>query len=240
MGLNLCSSLGNLAIATGIVGMSSATVIGIHNKIMHHGNFLPDAALIGGSLTFSLKSIMNFSQKITDKVSSYIDYFRAIGLPTISFITKLQNQLAGITLPPQILNVASTTGNLLYNQLSIVVGVDYVGSNSVKDSRNAFFFYVSLALTSAKTDNFPNGSLYTGFIWNMPSLDNYRGSTIGLGGEYGVGYISIGMNYFVSLTPNENGLYTRGYTFGWNFGSPSKELELSGTYTHAWGPLWEH
>ncbi|MDR2440899.1 MAG: hypothetical protein LBE12_16175, partial [Planctomycetaceae bacterium] len=240
MGLSLCSSLGNLAIATGIAGLSGTAIIGAHNATMHGGKFLPDAMIFGGSVTFSLKTLENLAQMITKGFSSYISHFESIGLPSTQFLTTLYNQISTIDIPPQLTNTGSSIGNFLYQHFSITIGVDYVGSQTEKNSNNAFFIYLTLQLTSAKTDVIPNGSIYTGFIWNMPEIDNYRGGVVGFGGEYGVGIISIGMNYFVSLSPNANGTYTRGFTFGWNFGTPSKGLEVSGTYTHAWGPFWEH
>jgi hypothetical protein len=155
-------------------------------------------------------------------------------------LVSLYNQISTIDIPPQLANAGVGVGNFLYQHFSITIGVDYVGSQTAKNSSNAFFIYLTLQLTSAQTDVIPNGSIYTGFIWNMPEIGNYRGGAVGFGGEYGIGVISVGMNYFVSLSPNTDGTYTRGFTFGWNFGTPSKGLEVSGTYTYAWGPFMEH
>ncbi|MDR1962586.1 MAG: RHS repeat-associated core domain-containing protein [Planctomycetaceae bacterium] len=76
MGLNLCSSLGSLAISTGIAGLSGAAVIGAHNVTMHGGKFLPDAMILGGSVTFSLKTLEKFAQKATNSFSNYINLLR--------------------------------------------------------------------------------------------------------------------------------------------------------------------
>jgi hypothetical protein len=79
-----------------------------------------------------------------------------------------------------------------------------------------------------------------GSVWNTPTIDDYRGNTYGFGGEYGFGVISVGVNYFVSLKANDDGLYPRGVTFGWTFGLPRKNFEVSTTLTHASKPFFVH
>ncbi|MDR2346731.1 MAG: RHS repeat-associated core domain-containing protein [Planctomycetaceae bacterium] len=88
------ASLGNIAMVTAIAGISATTLVGIHNSFIHKGNFLPDANLIGGSVTLSIES----SREIMSKVADYVPYFASVGLPVAMVMTTLQSQLASINM----------------------------------------------------------------------------------------------------------------------------------------------
>jgi hypothetical protein len=232
---SMCSSLGGLAIATAGLGIGAFVIMGAHNASMGQGKFLPDGLLAGGNITLSMKTLDYLAPKIVDGLISVAPYFQSLGMPLNSIAMQAGSAISGTQFPA----LNSSTSNFFDNHFSVSFGVDYVYSSG--DNKKAFFLYMTIQISSQQTSAI-SGSVYTGAVWNMPELGNYRGGTLGFGVDFGMGYITIGFNYFASISPNDKGLYPRGYTIGWNFGPPSKKpkLELSGTVTLSWGPYFEN
>jgi RHS repeat-associated protein len=240
-------TISSVAICTGIASLGINVFAGVKNALYGKSIF-PDASLIGISGTVYYDpniDLQNFLPTFYDHIGSVLyatmnptnqtslaKFF--INFHKITHDKKFIHNNAGEQALKQFKNVQN-------HQIPIAIGFtfDLELVTTATDLKQGIF--LSFGVTSYTNwaphprRIFGSISAHAGSIWNLQTIDGYRGFYTNLGIQFGAGIITAGVNYFYSQeNPNTYGVSTG---IGLSLGVPADSVSVGGTVGFA-KELW--
>ncbi|MDR2344655.1 MAG: RHS repeat-associated core domain-containing protein, partial [Planctomycetaceae bacterium] len=194
-------SLSSVAIATSISSLGANVLGGVFNTLLG-GSFFPDATLSGISISFSCNITDLVANKLGDIIMTYLNHADISSLGKY-FVNHL---LAGesSTIYEQIRRETAPFNSQALPDIGITFSVEWV--TTATDLLQATFYSVEVtsnfAVGATSYANFRYsfaGSYYRGTIWNLPTIDKYKGTFASLGVQFGVANVAGGVNAFVDF-----------------------------------------
>jgi hypothetical protein len=204
---------------------------GIFNTL-YGGSFYPDASLLGVSLNLSCNLTDILANKLGASVAAHLGRANTTSLGRYFMnrdIASIINSALHISnIPLGILPVRDTIIAHSLPDIGVTFSIELV--TTATDLKQAMFmsiaFSSNLALGSAVLSTLAtsiSGTIYAGAVWNLSTIDGYRGSFVSLGGQVSNGTISGGVNMFIDTSDREkgDGLVTYGITTSVSIGTAS-------------------